>query len=211
MGLMRLTVTRRPSTHTMVAAVSTRPTGLSRLGHVIVRMSQQLITRTSYIQCPKRESFEIRDTFTNSSQVSDVHPCMRNRTHAPTAKSARPATRFAPATRYIGPQHNPGAKVDTFVRDACKCSLRRDACFESTSRPANARREHTAAGNAPQHPPSTGRMLATPDSRVGRAGRDNHLSCWYGKRIPCKRVSSERGPKLYPSCRRVSSERGPHA
>ena len=123
---------------------------------------------------------------------------MRNRTHAPTAKSARPATRFAPATRYIGPQHNPGAKVDTFVRDACKCSRRRDACFESTSRPANARREHTAAGNAPQHPPSTGRMLATPDSRVGRAGRDNHLSCWYGKRIPCKRVSSGKRTQAVP-------------
>ena len=137
--------------------------------HVIVRMSQQLITRTSYIQCPKRESFEIRDTFTNSSQVSDVHPCMRNRTHAPTAKSARPATRFAPATRYIGPQHNPGAKVDTFVRDACKCSLRRDACFESTSRPANARREHTAAGNAPQHPPSTGAECLPLPSRSSRS------------------------------------------
>ena len=69
MGLMRLTVTRRPSTHTMVAAVSTRPTGLSR---VIVRMSQQLITRTSYIQCPKRESFEIR------SQTRHKYPtCIR--------------------------------------------------------------------------------------------------------------------------------------
>ena len=115
-------------------------------------------SRTSY-------AMSERDVHTRHKYpTSDVHPCMRNRTHAPTAKSARPATRFAPATRYIGPQHNPGAKVDTFVRDACKCSLRRDACFESTSRPANARREHTAAGNAPQHPPSTGRMLATPES-----------------------------------------------
>ena len=36
------------------------------------------------------------------------------------------------------------------------------------------------------------------NSRVGRAGRDNHLSCWYGKRIPCKRISSGKRTQAVP-------------
>ena len=135
-----------------------------------------------------------------------VHMRLQQSKHGPLS---RPATRFAPATRYIGPRHSPGAKVDTFVRDACKCSLRRDACFESTSRPANARREHTAAGNAPQHPPSTGRMLATPESVEPVETIIYHAGTERGSHARGFRRKED--PSCFPSWRRVLSERGPHA
>jgi len=111
-----------------------------------------------------------------------------NRTHAPTAW---PATR-SPATPYTGPQHDPGAMVASV----------RDACFESISRPANARRELQPV--RPTAPP----LDTAENACQSRDGRDNHGERKSIHAGGCTRLRKQ-WPERGPHAKKVSS--GPHA
>ena len=169
--------------------------------HVIVRMSQQLITNKLTMSESEIRSQTRHKYPTCIRACVIVHMRLQQSQHGPLRASRRLRgtsvrnTTQEPRSTHLCATH---ASAHDGATHASKAHL------GPRTRGVNILQPVT-----PHSTPLDGPNAC--NSRVGRAGRDNHLSCWYGKRIPCKRVSSERGPKLFPSWRRVSSERGPHA
>ena len=124
--------------------------------------------------------------------VSDVHVIVHMRLQHGPLRARRLPRLCRTGTRYIGPQHDPGAMVASV----------RDACFESISRPANARRELQPV--RPTAPP----LDTAENACQSRDGRDNHGERKSIHAGGCTRLRKQ-WPERGPHAKKVSS--GPHA